>query len=35
MPATCDSVKFANLAQFVGMPYIPTKDPREIPLTNA
>lgn len=35
MPATCNSAKFSNLAQFVGMPYIPTKDPKKIPLTNA
>jgi len=34
LPATCDSVKFANLAQYVGMPYIPTKDPRRVSLTN-
>jgi uncharacterized phage protein (TIGR02218 family) len=35
-PETC-STKFAasNITNFVGMPYVPTKDPMLIPLTNA
>jgi len=34
VPETCRD-RFANLDNFVGMPYIPTKDPRVVPITNA
>jgi uncharacterized phage protein (TIGR02218 family) len=33
-PSTCDSNKFNNLTNFVGMPYIPLKDIAGVPITS-